>query len=49
MTAPEAHPGRVAPIPGHLQTTNEGALGPSYSGTGEATGLNPESDRDAPG
>jgi hypothetical protein len=39
---------RVAPIPGYFQTTNEGATGPSHSGTGDATDLNPESVRDAP-
>jgi hypothetical protein len=39
----------VAPIPGYFQTTNEGAPGPSHSGTGDATDLNPESVRDAPG
>ena len=33
--------GRVAPIPGYFQTTNEGAPGPSLSGTGGATVLNP--------
>jgi hypothetical protein len=38
---------RVAPIPGYSQTTNEGAPGPSHSGTGDATYLNPESVRDA--
>jgi hypothetical protein len=40
---------RVAPIPGYFQTTNEGAPGPSHSGTGDATDFNPESVRDAAG
>jgi hypothetical protein len=40
---------RVAPIPGYFQTANEGAPGPSLSGTGDATDLNPESVRDTPG
>ena len=40
---------RVAPIPGYFQTTNEGAPGPSHSGTGDATDFNPESVCDAAG
>ena len=39
----------VALIPGYSQKTNEGAPGPSHLGTGDATDLNPESVRDAPG
>ena len=37
------------PDPGYFQTTNEGAPGPSNSGTGDALDLNSESVRDAPG
>ena len=40
---------RVAPIPGYFQATDEGARGPSHSGTGDATELNPEPVRVAPG
>jgi len=39
---------RVASIPGYFQTTNEGAPGPSHSGTWDATDLNPEPVRDVP-
>jgi hypothetical protein len=40
---------RVAPIPVYFQTTNEGAPGPSRSGTGDTTDFNPESVRNIPG
>jgi hypothetical protein len=40
---------RVDLISGYFQTSNVGAPGPSHSGTGDATDLNPESVRDALG